>query len=261
VAARRSRRINYDRIAPGYDQQPLRQKQVDPHLLAFINERFVGSKRDLSILDLGCGTGSQLIVNQPHLPTARMVGLDLSGGMVHQARFKMAELNWIQANSQQPPFAAASFDYISNQFSFHHVLDKRSMFQSIYRLLRPGGRAVVTNILPHEMADWLYYRYFPKALAADLQDFPPLEMLVDLTTEAGFSRVVIDLDHYVTTEDLRQFAEGTQQRHHCSQLLVISKADYEAGLAQLKSDLAQADPGLVPVQNEICLMTLYADKV
>ena len=59
-------RVNYDLIAPTYDSGPFRGKEVDPHLLAFLAEREATAVAP-RILDLGCGTGSQLAANQAHL--------------------------------------------------------------------------------------------------------------------------------------------------------------------------------------------------
>jgi ubiquinone/menaquinone biosynthesis C-methylase UbiE len=260
MVGRQVNQVNYDEIAAGYDQQPLRQKSVDAQLLAFLADHLTNAGQTLSILDLGCGTGSQLIANQPHLPNACLVGLDYSAGMLHQAQRKAVAINWIQADSSCPPFAAQSFDYISNQFSFHHVGDKAGMFRAIYHLLRPGGRLMVLNIVPSEMPDWLYYRYFPASFEADLYDYPPLDQLVDWLIEAGFSQKSVDLDHFVTEVELSKFAETARQRQNSSQLLIISDADYQAGLDRLEAEVQAANGQPLFMRDEVCLMTLLAAK-
>ena len=260
MIGRQGNQVNYDKIAAGYDQQPMRQKQADAYLLAFLAERFADATEIPSILDLGCGTGSQLVANQPHLSMARLVGLDFSAGMLQQAQQKAAPINWIQADSIQPPFADQSFDYISNQFSFHHVADKAAMFRAIYRLLRPGGRLVVLNIVPSEMPDWLYYRYFPAAYEADQHDYPALYQLVDWLIEVGFRRVVVDLDHFVTETELSKFTKVARQRQNSSQLLIIPDAAYQAGLDRLEAEVQSANGQPTSIRDEVCLMTLVADK-
>jgi SAM-dependent methyltransferase len=206
-----------------------------------------------------CGTGNQLIANRLRLPGIFMVGLDLSHGMLRQAHSKSPGIHWVQADSTTLPFADHSFDYISHQFAFHHIQDKPSAARAIFRLLRPGGRLVMTNLHPHTMPDWLYYRYFPAALARDLLDFLPHDALATLMRQTGFHPVSIDLQPSAYEEDLRHFHHIATRRDTCSQLLTLSDADYRAGLHHLSQDLQHA-PFPHPVPTQITLLTLIAHK-
>src|SRR5713101_385174 len=64
-------RVNYDLIAHLFDKGPYRAKSVDPELLAFMAHRTVSDL--LSILDIGCGTGNQLVANGTIVPHSRLV--------------------------------------------------------------------------------------------------------------------------------------------------------------------------------------------
>jgi ubiquinone/menaquinone biosynthesis C-methylase UbiE len=164
-------RLDYDAIAHFYDSQPYRTKTVDPELLAFIEQRIPGDPA--FILDLGCGTGNQLIANRPVLPSARLVGLDRSLGMLRQARPKAPDIAWVQADASALPFQTESFDFITCQFALHHIRDKVGMLRETPRVLKIGGRLILRNLCPQECADWLYYDYFPEARTIDLEDFWP----------------------------------------------------------------------------------------
>src|SRR5919108_4264514 len=113
-----SPRVNYDTIAHLYDTQPYRDKTVDPELLAFLGQR--GSADSLSILDIGCGTGNQLVANRAVVPHARLVGLDRSLGMLRQAQPKATDIAWVRADAAMLPFRAESFDFVTCQHVFHH---------------------------------------------------------------------------------------------------------------------------------------------
>jgi ubiquinone/menaquinone biosynthesis C-methylase UbiE len=71
-----SRRADYDAIAPVYDLGLGRARVVDPELLTFIEER--ASADALSMLDISCGTGNQLVANRSAVPVGLMVWVDRS---------------------------------------------------------------------------------------------------------------------------------------------------------------------------------------
>jgi ubiquinone/menaquinone biosynthesis C-methylase UbiE len=130
--------VNYDAIAHLYDGQPYRAKTVDSELVAFLAQH--GSITSLSLLDIACGTGSQLVANRAIAPNAQLVGLDRSIGMLGQARSKGVKIAWVQAEGAMLPFRPESFDFVSCQFGFHHVPDKKGMLDEAFMALGRGGR-------------------------------------------------------------------------------------------------------------------------
>lgn len=253
-------RVNYDTIAPLYDSQPYRQKAVDSHLLAFLQENTARSTTTLAMLDMACGTGSQLLANQRYLQAGRFVGVDLFQGMLQQAQAKTRHISWVQGDCTRPPFADGSFDFISNQFALHHIRDKAAMLHAVHRLLKPGGRFVMMNISPWEMPEWIYYQYFPSALRLDYEDFLPKEGLKALLHQAGFINITLTLESRPYEQDLQQFLATVRRRDTCSQLLAISDLDYQTGLHKLEQDIAQAGHKTPRVQTGIYLLTLCGDK-
>src|SRR5262249_7377833 len=179
-----SPRVNYDIIAHLYDTQPYRDKTVDPELLAFLEQRRFADT--LSILDIGCGTGNQLVANRAVVPQACLVGLDRSLGMLQQAQPKAPDIAWVQADGAGLPFQAESFDFVTCQYALHHIQDKAGMLRAVWRVLRHGGRVILHNLCPQECADWLYYTYFPEAHTIDLADFWPPEAVVAVLEATGF---------------------------------------------------------------------------
>lgn len=254
-----SQRVNYDEIAESYDAHTFRKKDVDPDLLAFLQARPECTSASLSILDIGCGTGAQLVADRAHLTTARMVGLDRFRGMLRQARRKSDDVHWIQGDGADLPFRDESFDFITNQFSFHHVQNKPSMIAGVFRILRPRGRFVMSNISPRDMPGWTLYRFFPAAWEKDLQDFLPKEEIESLLKNVGFQDVRVALQRRTWETPLRTFAETTaRQRIHVSQLVTISDADYRAGLAQVEKAWKENEAAVMP--DEICTIRISGDK-
>jgi hypothetical protein len=132
------------------------------------------------------------------------------------------------------------------------------MLTAVWRLLRLGGQFVYTNIVPHEMDDWIYYRYFPAARAVDWRDFLAPDALVALCQQLGFSRIMCTRQQMSTRQDLQAFLAVVQRRDTCSQLLTIPDPAYQAGLDQIKADLGQ---GCREIATQVCILTVCAERL
>jgi len=253
-----SPRVNYDAIAHLYDTQPYRAKTVDPDLLAFVGPR--ASSDTLSLLDVGCGTGNQLVANRAVVPHARLVGVDRSLGMLRQAQLKVADIAWVQADGAVLPFQAQSFDFVTCQYALHHIQDKAGMLRAVFRVLRCGGRVVLRNLCPQECAYWLYYVYFPEAHAIDLEAFWPPEAVVAVLQATGFVAVTVERQHLRYEQNLRVWLDTVRRRRDtCSQLLTIPDAAYEVGVRRLEHELADANAPLVRADH-LCFVTIRGEK-
>jgi SAM-dependent methyltransferase len=250
-------RVNYDLIAHLFDAGPHRAKTVDPELVAFLSERAASDPP--TILDVGCGTGNQLVANRAIVPDARLVGLDRSFGMLRRAQPKAADITWVQADGAMLPFQAQSFDFVSCQHALHHVRGKTGMLQSVFRVLRPGGWLVIYTLCPQESADWLYYEYFPEAYAVDLTDFLPPQSIIAMLEAAGFMPVTAERRHLHYEQNMQEWSTVVRRRDICSQLMVISDAAYAAGLRRLEEGLR--DRSIPPTRTDhLCLVTIRAEK-
>jgi len=252
-----SQRLDYDAIAELYDSHPYRAKAADPELAAFLAE--LGSPAGLSLLDIACGTGNQVIANHPMVRGALLVGIDHSLGMLRQARHKAPAIGWVRADAASVPLADSSFDYISCQFAFHHFPDKPGMLGEAFRLLRPGGLLVLHNLCPEECPDWLYYQYFPEAWTIDQRHFWPADKIGSAMDAVGFAPVAVKREHVRRDRNLAEWIERVRQRATCSQLLTISDASYAAGIERLERDIA--DPTVPPTAaDHRCLVTIRGGK-
>jgi phosphatidylethanolamine/phosphatidyl-N-methylethanolamine N-methyltransferase len=99
------------------------------------------------VLDLGIGTGMTLDLYPSNVS---IVGLDLSGGMLEQARKKAlsvagSRVSLVQADALRPPFAPGAFDHVLISHVISVVPDPVQLLEWSARLVRPGGRVVVIN--------------------------------------------------------------------------------------------------------------------
>lgn len=152
VAARRAKeralagvRAGYDRWAAVYDtdRNPLSALE-EPRL-----RRAVGAVRGLDVLDLGCGTGRHALWLARR--GARVTGVDFSEGMLGRARRKRgaAKVRFVVHDlHRRLPFPDGAFDLLVSGLVLEHLGDLGRFFGEARRVLRPGGRAVVSAMHP-----------------------------------------------------------------------------------------------------------------
>ncbi len=98
------------------------------------------------VLDIGCGTGTLMIMAKQAHPDAEVVGVDPDPKALEVARKKAArrgvEIDFQQGYAQKLPFPDASVDRVFSSMMLHHLEPnvKRATFVEVRRLLRPGGR-------------------------------------------------------------------------------------------------------------------------
>ena len=252
-------RVDYDLIAHLYDE-PIREHTVDVRLLAFLDERPDLDARSVRVLDVGCGTGRQLAANRARLPETVMVGVDSFRGMLRIAARRSPSVEWVQGDGGHLPLAASSFDYATNQFSYQHIGEQDAFFHEMHRVLRPGGRFVITNIDPWSMADWSIYRYFPEALDLDGDDFLPADVIVGHLRDAGFVDVSIERRTVRREEPLADFLAYASERHRASQLMAIPDEAYQAGLARIRAALDAAGSTPVTVDSGVSVVVVVGDR-
>ncbi len=99
------------------------------------------------VLDLGIGTG----VSLNYYPNrGKIVGIDLSDGMLRQCRKKIAERGLdhamvFQADAMRLPFADDSFDHVFISHVISVVSDPFKLIQEAQRVAKPGARIVIVN--------------------------------------------------------------------------------------------------------------------
>jgi ubiquinone/menaquinone biosynthesis C-methylase UbiE len=109
--------------------------------------------RQGSLLDVGTGPGWLLIKVHELSPGLRLVGLDASPAMVEMARTHIARAGLSDAvevllgNAGEMPFPDASFDTVVSTGSIHHWKDPVSGLNEVYRVLKPGGCALIYDLV------------------------------------------------------------------------------------------------------------------
>ncbi len=99
------------------------------------------------LLDCGCGPAPMLTLLHEKYPDKHYTGIDLTPEMIEVARSKnMADVNLVVGDCEKLPFEDASFDAVICSQSFHHYPNVQDFFDSVFRVLRPGGRLILRDI-------------------------------------------------------------------------------------------------------------------
>jgi ubiquinone/menaquinone biosynthesis C-methylase UbiE len=131
--------------APIYDLPYLQRWVYQPAQDEVVAElRARGARR---IADIACGTGILAARIQTELRPDEVYGVDMSDGMLEQARARSASVQWRRGPAEQLPFADGSLDAVVTTSAFH-FFDQPAAMREFHRVLVPGGLAAVATISP-----------------------------------------------------------------------------------------------------------------
>jgi ubiquinone/menaquinone biosynthesis C-methylase UbiE len=169
VQALSSTERGYDLLAPKFDYTPFRT----PDAVLEVVARELGGPRSIrAALDVCCGTGAAMRALRPRV-SARLVGVDLSRGMLDEARRSLvdapgdAPVELVRADALELPFDR-EFDVATCFGAFGHVLprDEPRLVESVRRALVPGGRFAFVTVpsVPLRSPAWWLARGFNAAM-------------------------------------------------------------------------------------------------
>ncbi|HET8684315.1 MAG TPA: arsenite methyltransferase [Micromonosporaceae bacterium] len=155
-----------------------------------------------TVLDLGSGGGIDVLLSARRVgPTGRAYGLDMTDEMLDLARRNAAEagvsnVEFLRGHIEQVPLPGGSVDVVISNCVINLSADKPAVFAEMFRVLRPGGRIGVSDIVAEdrltpaeraERGDWA-------ACVAGALSRSEYERGL---TEAGFTGVEVELTHPV----------------------------------------------------------------
>ncbi|MDR0355721.1 MAG: ubiquinone/menaquinone biosynthesis methyltransferase [Deltaproteobacteria bacterium] len=186
-------------------------------------------------LDLATGTGDQLVCIKNRWPDAEISGLDFSEPMLQEARNKMVRLRrkgkfqppeplFVCGDALEPNLPENHFDSVSISFGLRNIPRREKLYETVWRLLKPGGRFLILELHFDPRSIWaplhkFYLQSFIPFMAAgifgssqnayrylgeSIMKFPHPDRLLDDLKKAGF----VDLGRHQYTFGAAMLAWG-----------------------------------------------------
>jgi arsenite methyltransferase len=165
------------------------------------------------VLDLGSGGGIDVLLSARRVgPKGKAYGLDMTDEMLalareNQRKAGVANVEFLKGEIEAIPLPDASVDVIISNCVINLSGDKRRVIQEAFRVLRPGGRLAVSDIVTRDTLPAAARARMPLwsgCVAGALQEGEFLSLL----EQAGFVEAGIEPTRIYGTEDARNFLEA-----------------------------------------------------
>jgi len=167
------------------------------------------------VLDLAGGTGDiTALLSRRVGSTGRVLISDINDAMLKVGRRRLEDqglvgnIDYVLANAEALPFDSAHFDAVTIAFGLRNVTDKDQALREMYRVLKPGGKALilefskVTQPLLGKIYDGYSFTMLPllgrfvahdsdsyQYLAESIRKHPAQDELAEMMRAAGFGKV------------------------------------------------------------------------
>jgi SAM-dependent methyltransferase len=122
---------------------------------------FIEVKEGEVVVDLGSGAGIDILLAAKKVgPTGRVIGIDMTDEMIARANENigasgLANVEVRKGIIEKLPVESSSVDWVISNCVINLSPEKPKVFAEIARVLKPGGRMLVSDIVVEELPDWV----------------------------------------------------------------------------------------------------------
>ena len=157
---------------------------------------FAGAGERETCVDLGSGRGTDVLRLAGEVgPGGFVYGIDIADTMLEKARISAEKLGithvkFIKSNLDNIPISGGTVDLVISNCTINHAPDKQTVWNEIYRILKKGGRFVVSDIYSLEDVPE-NFRNDPQAVAECWAGAIKKDVYLDTLKNAGFENIRI----------------------------------------------------------------------
>jgi len=165
------------------------------------------------VLDLGSGGGIDVFLSARRVgPTGKVYGLDMTDEMLalareNQGKAGVENAEFVKGEIEAIPLPDASVDVVISNCVINLSANKRRVFAEVFRVLKPGGRFAVSDIVVKGEVPGLIRRSM-EAWAGCLAGVLEEDEFRTLLVEAGFEGVDVEPTRLYRASDIRQVFDG-----------------------------------------------------
>lgn len=151
---------------------------------------FSDVKEGETVLDLGSGAGIDCFLAAGKVgKTGKAIGLDMTPEMIEEAKKSAREggytnVEFVLGRNEEMPIASSTVDWVISNCVINLSPDKYKVFAEAYRVLKPGGRLLVSDIVAEGISDSM--RQDIAAWASCVAGAMSEEEYLSVITESGF---------------------------------------------------------------------------
>ncbi|HPO16795.1 MAG TPA: methyltransferase domain-containing protein [Candidatus Hydrogenedentes bacterium] len=221
--------VDYDQIAKAYDHH---RRAGGPYMetLCGLLKRCPGRR----VLELGAGTGNSTEALLEAVPCT-LTALELSPGMLEQAKRKRIPARWVRGSATALPFANQAFHFVYATYMLHFIHDLDLLMHECWRVLEEGCAAFTTAptsfIENHPLN-----RYFPSFAQTDLARFQSIERVKEAFCSAGFTQICHEQKHKAPDPIDAAYVRKVEGKF-LSTFNLLPSGEFERGLKELRADV------------------------
>jgi len=165
------------------------------------------------IVDFGCGAGIDIILAAHRVsPGGNVVGVDFSPQMIDRAKRAASEagllevIQFIVADLERVDIPDGFADVVTSNCVINLCPDKEAVYREIFRVLKPGGRLAISDIVYEERIDPIVQEHFQKTWPGCVGGSIEENAYFEVVRNARFTELRVIARHRLPPKELEEMA-------------------------------------------------------